>query len=83
MWPGSARPVVDGRVIVCHEWLVTIGGSDKVAAELAAALDADYVFVLAARPEIVDRLQFKAPVIESRLGKYVRTRPPVAAGCCR
>jgi glycosyltransferase involved in cell wall biosynthesis len=61
-----------GTVVVCHEWLVTIGGSDKVAAELADAIDADYVAVLAARPELVERLAIKAEVIECRLGRFVR-----------
>jgi glycosyltransferase involved in cell wall biosynthesis len=70
-WPDAPTDLT-GTVVVCHEWLVTLGGSDKVAAEIANAIDADYVAVLAASPDLVAQLRIKAPVVESRLGKYVR-----------
>ncbi len=70
-WPDVPADLT-GAVVVCHEWLVTLGGSDKVAAEIANAIDADCVAVLAASPDLVAQLRIKAPVIESRVGKYVR-----------
>lgn len=68
----DAHAKVASSTVVCHEWLSTIGGSDKVAAEIANGLDADYVFALTVDDELVTRLGIRADVIESRIGRFVR-----------
>src|SRR5690606_129544 len=70
LWPRAPRSL-DGCTVVSHEWLSTLAGSDRVAAEIAEAVDADYVFTLTADPGLVEHLGIKAPVIDCRLGPHV------------
>lgn len=44
------------RIAVCHEWITTVGGSEKVAARIASALDARQVFAYAVNPELAKRM---------------------------
>ncbi|TDT15616.1 glycosyltransferase involved in cell wall biosynthesis [Ilumatobacter fluminis] len=56
--------------MVCHEWLAVLGGSDKVAAELAGVAEADVVYTFAVDAGCVDELGFDAPVVTWRLGRW-------------
>lgn len=44
------------RAALCHEWLTVYGGSDQVAARLAAAFDIEDVFTFAAEPSLAAEL---------------------------
>ena len=46
LWPDAVAHA-GSRVVVCHEWFTTVGGSDKVAAELAHVTSADVVYTFA------------------------------------
>ena len=69
IWP-DARPHRGARTVVCHEWLAVIGGSDKVAAELAAIADAEVVYTFALDDACVEALGIEAPVVTWRCGRW-------------
>jgi glycosyltransferase involved in cell wall biosynthesis len=65
------RTLLDGaRVALCHEWTMQVAGSEKVAAAIAATVDPDAVFTLAARPEAVSRVFPGCEVWVPRLGLH-------------
>ena len=69
VWPDAAS-VVDAETIVCHDWLAVLGGSDKVAAELADLTDASAIVTFAVADECVDALDLSVPVITWRFGRW-------------
>lgn len=56
-----------GRVAVCHEWLTTLGGADKVAALLSRHYEADLFAAFALRPELADELDARGRLVASAL----------------
>lgn len=56
-----------GRVAVCHEWLTTLGGSDKVAALLSRHFDAELFAAFAVRPDMAETLGVRGRLLTSRL----------------
>lgn len=44
------------RIALCHEWITTYGGSERVAARLADILEPESVFTFAGDPELIDSL---------------------------
>lgn len=76
IWP-DARPDVER--IVCHEWFAVLGGSDKVAAELADIVDAQVVYTFAVSDECLASLDLDRPVVTWRFGRWAgRSRRFVA-----
>ncbi|MEJ7764315.1 MAG: hypothetical protein WKF86_02360, partial [Acidimicrobiales bacterium] len=53
---------VAGRVLIAHEWLTGIGGSDKTAAAMARALPGARVVTAVADPDAVTELFPHDPV---------------------
>jgi glycosyltransferase involved in cell wall biosynthesis len=68
-WP-DADDHRDARVIVLHEWVAVVGGSDKVAARLAELADADVVYTFALDDDCVQQLRFDLPVVTWRFGRW-------------
>ena len=58
-----------GRVAVCHEWLTTLGGADKVAALLSRHYEADLFAAFALRPELAEELDVRGRLVTSRLNE--------------
>ena len=76
LWP-DALP--GAKRVVCHEWFAVIGGSDKVAAELAALTDAEVVYTFAVTDECLAALDLDRPVVTWRYGRWAgRSRRFVA-----
>jgi glycosyltransferase involved in cell wall biosynthesis len=71
MWPGSGvASSGSNRTVVCHEWLTSAAGSDKVAAELVRIVGAEALYCFAARDEVVERLGILVPVYQCRFGRW-------------
>ncbi len=71
MWPTVEAGWLDGGgVVVCHDWLTARAGSDKVAAEIAATVDAQAVVCFSKADHVVDELGIECPVHESRFGPW-------------
>lgn len=65
--PPWARSGDRPRVAVCHEWLTTLGGADKVAALLSRHFDAELFAAFALRPELAAELGVRGRLVTSRL----------------
>ena len=55
-----------GRVAVCHDWLTTLGGADKVAALLSRHHGAETFAAFALRPELAESLDVRGRLLASR-----------------
>ena len=70
-WPSIGRGEFAGcDVVVAHEWLTSVAGSDKVAAELVTVSNASALVCLAASSDVVDALGIGVPVHQCRLGPW-------------
>lgn len=54
--PGERHVLAGARIALCHEWTMSVAGSEKVASALADITKPDAVFTLAADPEVVAEL---------------------------
>lgn len=76
------------RLAICHEWVITYGGSEQVAARLAAALDARDVFTYSADRQLAAQLfpharvtvvgQFGEHAISQRWWRWMLPLMPLA-----
>lgn len=55
---------------MCQEWFATVGGSDKVAAELAEIARVDVIYTFAIDDSCVEALGIQVPVVTWRLGRW-------------
>lgn len=69
VWP-DAEAHADARVVVLHEWLAVVGGSDKVAGRLAELVDADVVCTFALDERCLAEIGFDCPVVTWRFGRW-------------
>ena len=60
--------LVRPRIALCHEWLTTLGGSERVSSRIASVLDVTEVFTFAADRALAQRVFGRRPVHTSRLG---------------
>ncbi|MCP3938985.1 MAG: glycosyltransferase family 4 protein [Actinomycetia bacterium] len=62
--------MTDGpRIALCHEWITTRGGSERVAVEICRALDIEDVYVFTADPVLARRLFPSQHIIMTRPGR--------------
>jgi glycosyltransferase involved in cell wall biosynthesis len=70
VWPEALRTSAAGTV-VCHDWLISPAGSDKVAAHLTEIADAEVLYTFALDPTCTERLGITVPAVTWRFGRQV------------
>lgn len=69
VWPDAAAHHEASKV-VCHEWFVGIGGSDRVAARITHVLEPDVTYTFALDRRTIERLGVEGPVVTWRFGRW-------------
>ena len=69
IWP-EARSHAGAQTVVCHEWIASHGGSDKVAVDLADIADADVIYTFALADWREAMLVPGMPVVTWRFGRW-------------
>ena len=75
--PDSDHPIRllgERRVALCHEWSITLAGSETVAAEIAEVIDPDHVYTVASHPDTVRAVFGNRPVSDHSIGRNALAR---------